>query len=435
MLAFANMKIPGVWRAKQAVGALRLFQRCPVALPWFRFMRDPGPQGELLRLVHALERAEVVGESRAKAVLVVVLWLVVSSREIALQLWRHRGLARGDRTAPGAVRQCGQMVVALLGDNISPHSYYLFHLYRREHWVARHRFLLIWQLQPVFVALDEAERDALEVANDKLAFWQRCGTAGLPAVPVVAAARAGRLVEPFAGGRPPALPPVDLVFKPVDEYGGHGIEFFFHQAASGHWSDGTRTLDAGGVLEHLCRRAHHGGMVLQPRISNHPATEGISNGFLVTLRVVTERLAGEPPYLLAACCRMPTGSGRVANLSGAPVLAAVDLATGRLALAERPEPGSPLLENHPDSGQRIAGLVLPCWDEVCRLALQAHEVFGSFPTVGWDIVLSPEGPLLLEFNTRWASSILQLHGHTPLGLTRGPACYLAAYRRLCGAQA
>ncbi len=417
------------------MGEWRLFQRCPVVLPWFRFARDPGPQGELLRLIHRIERAEAIGPSRAKAAVVVLLWLVVSSREIAVHLWRYRGLARTDRTAPGSARQLCQMVVALLGDNISPHSYYLFHLYRREHWVARHRFLLIWQLQPVFVALDEAERAALEVANDKLAFWQRCGTAGLPAVPVVAAARAGRLVEPFAGGRPPALPPVDLVFKPVDEYGGHGIEFFFHQASSGHWSDGTRTLDAGGVLEHLCRRAQPGGMVLQPRMANHPTTEVLSNGFLVTLRVVTEWNPGQPPYLLAACCRMPSGDGRVANLSGAPVLAAVDLETGRLALAERPEPGSGLLECHPDSGQRIAGVALPFWAEVCALALRAHATFGPFPTVGWDIVLTPEGPLLLEFNTRWASSILQLHGHTPLGLTRGPECYLAAYRRLCGAQA
>lgn len=427
------MNIPGVRRANEALGAWRLFQRCPVVLPWFRFARDPGPQGEFLRLVHRIERAEAVGASRVKAVLVVFLWLAISGRELVANLWRYRALARGDPTAPGSARQCWQMLVALLGDNISPISYYLFRLYRRENWPVRHRFLLGWQLHPVFVALDEAERAALALANDKLAFWQRCRAAGLPVVAVVAAARAGRVVELYAGAPAPAFPAVDLVFKPVDEYGGHGIEFFFHQVDSGQWSDGNRTLDAAGVLDHLCRRARLGGMVLQPRIANHPTTEAVSNGFLVTLRVVTERLGGGPPYLLAACCRMPSGDGRVANLSGSPVLAAIDLATGRLAQAERPLPGGGLLERHPDSGQRIAGVVLPFWDEVCQLALQAHEVFGSFPTVGWDIVLSPEGPLLLEFNTRWASSILQLHGHTPLGLTRGPECYLAAYRRLCGA--
>jgi hypothetical protein len=95
-------------------------------------------------------------------------------------------------------------------------------------------------------------------------------------------------------------------------------------------------------------------------------------------------------------------------------------------------PGAGLLETHPDTGERIAGRTLPCWDETCRLALAAHEEFGDFPTVGWDVVLAPDGPRLLEFNTLWTPAILQMRGQMPLGLTAVPECLLAHFHGLCG---
>lgn len=409
---------------------MRLFLRCPVALPWFGFVRDPGPHGALLRLLQARERAAVVGRSRLKAGAVVILWLAYAAREVVLKHLRYRGLERRDLSAPGAWRRLVRTAVAFFGDNICPEEFYRFRLYRAENWARRRSFFLPWQTHPLFLAFDAAQAEAVALASDKLVFWQRCRAAGLPAVPVLAAARAGRLVEPTGGA--PVLPPADLVLKPIADYGGHGIEFLFHRAGSGRWHDGERELDARAVLARLCERAGAGGMLLQPRVANHPVTEAVSNGFLVTLRLITARWPGGTPRVFAACCRMPSADGRVANLSGHPVLAAIGLADGRLAAAEHPAAGEAPLECHPDSGERIEGRILPDWDATCRMVSAAHAEFGDFPTVGWDVVLTPEGPRLLEFNTLWAPSILQFRGHVPLGLTELPECLLANCRRWLG---
>ncbi len=418
----------GVGRVWAAVGAWRLFVRCPVGLPWFRFRRDPGEHGQLLCRVQERERERVAGRSRTKAALAVLLWLALGVRE----LWRHhrqyRHLARGDPSAPGPWVRLGQAIRAWLGDNISPHEYYRYRLYRRENWIRRSAYFLAWQSHPLLVELDAARAGEVARAKDKLCFWQRCRELGLPTVPVVAAARAGRLVEPL--GR--ELPAEDLVMKPVDGYGGLGVEFFFRVSSLESWTDGTRGFTAGELLARLCERAGAGGAILQPRVANHPATEVISNGFLVTLRLVSGRFPGGAPFLVAAACRMPAGAGRVANLSGGPVVAAIELETGRLAAAERAFPGEGLFELHPDSGGRIAGRPLPFWEESCELVLEAHRAFGAFPSIGWDVVLTPDGPLLLEFNTLWAPSILQVHGHAPLGSTLASACLLAHWRALRG---
>ena len=39
------------------------------------------------------------------------------------------------------------------------------------------------------------------------------------------------------------------------------------------------------------------------------------------------------------------------------------------------------------------------------------------PTVGWDVVIEPEGPSLLEANPGWCFELAQIVTGTPLGAT------------------
>jgi hypothetical protein len=46
-------------------------------------------------------------------------------------------------------------------------------------------------------------------------------------------------------------------------------------------------------------------------------------------------------------------------------------------------------------------VVLPHWEEACRLVLEAAPRFVPTRALGWDIALSPRGPVTFEANTRW----------------------------------
>lgn len=78
-----------------------------------------------------------------------------------------------------------------------------------------------------------------------------------------------------------------------------------------------------------------------------------------------------------------------------------------------------LFETHPDSGYRVADFRLPMMDEVRELITQVALVVPQVRYVGWDIVVSPTGPVLVEGN--WGAGVFEnkptasgiRHGHLP----------------------
>jgi hypothetical protein len=122
---------------------------------------------------------------------------------------------------------------------------------------------------------------------------------------------------------------------------------------------------------------------------------------------------------------MPTGGARVDNFAANGIAAPVDLETGRVGKAVAKDPRRGSFAAHPDSGGAIEGIVVPCWEEACALATRAHGAFPWLPTVGWDVVVTPGGPIVLEANPNWCVELAQIPSGRPLGETAYPAVYLA----------
>lgn len=59
------------------------------------------------------------------------------------------------------------------------------------------------------------------------------------------------------------------------------------------------------------------------------------------------------------------------------------------------------MENHPLSGTRFVGYQLPYWKETAELVCNAHKQFYEIQSIGWDVVLTEDGPVLLEGNDDW----------------------------------
>ncbi|WP_279367015.1 sugar-transfer associated ATP-grasp domain-containing protein [Microbacterium testaceum] len=62
-------------------------------------------------------------------------------------------------------------------------------------------------------------------------------------------------------------------------------------------------------------------------------------------------------------------------------------------------------ELHPDSGARIADFQLPMIDEVKAFVDQVARVVPQVQYVGWDIVVGPDGPVLVEGN--WGAGVYE----------------------------
>ena len=55
------------------------------------------------------------------------------------------------------------------------------------------------------------------------------------------------------------------------------------------------------------------------------------------------------------------------------------------------------------TGVRTEGLALPDWEAARALVLSACKAFLPVRTLGWDIALTPGGPVAIEANTRFGA--------------------------------
>lgn len=81
-----------------------------------------------------------------------------------------------------------------------------------------------------------------------------------------------------------------------------------------------------------------------------------------------------------------------------------------------------LFETHPESGYRIADFALPHMDRVRTMITEVALVVPEVRYVGWDVVVGPDGPVLVEGN--WGAGVFE-NKPTATGIRHG---HLARYR-------
>ena len=64
--------------------------------------------------------------------------------------------------------------------------------------------------------------------------------------------------------------------------------------------------------------------------------------------------------------------------------------------------------NHPETGARIVGEIVPYWDDVLELARCAAQVFAPVRYQSMDVGITRSGPILIEINTGGAFNLPQL---------------------------
>ena len=63
---------------------------------------------------------------------------------------------------------------------------------------------------------------------------------------------------------------------------------------------------------------------------------------------------------------------------------------------------------HPVTSVQISGFQLPFWKESLDLALRAHQAFSPLHTLGWDVGITEQGPILIEANSMYDIDLLQI---------------------------
>jgi hypothetical protein len=354
----------------------------------------------------------------------VALWLAVLTWPLwfflAALRWTCRlgPRARGE-TGKTLLRQFKEQIGLAWRHLIPPANYYMFDLYRDAHRAQAGAYLLRSETKGgVFFLLRPQNFDPSRRRpfRNKAEFAAECAAVGLRAAPVLARFAKGKQIKAKNAA---ALPSVDLFVKPTEGKGGRGAERWRYEAA--RWRHDGLSFDETGLLAHLAKRAGPGGLLLQPRLINHPDFDDINAGALSTFRLVTALDEREQPELIGAVLRMPSRAGSaVDNFHAGGIAAPVDAATGRLGAAS--DMGLKATTRwhavHPVTGGKIEGRVVPYWPEVKQLVADAHARLGDRVVIGWDVAVLADGPAIVEANGLPDQDILQRIHQAPLGEAR-----------------
>jgi hypothetical protein len=246
------------------------------------------------------------------------------------------------------------------------------------------------------------------VLTDKARFAERCVAAGLPIPETIATVKGAdltMLAEP--GGR-------SLVAKPVAGEGGDGLTMLGPIAGEQALRGAMRSL---GTDE---------AVVIQPLIETHAELRDLSLAALPTVRIVTMLDEHSRPEIVSATFRCPSDpQARVDNMKAGGLIVAVELESGRLGAACKGYGGGDYRQ-HPVTGADIEGRILPDWVTACGLVRRAHgEAFADYALIGWDVALTPDGPVLIEGNGK--PGVLMPQRAARKGLAQGRYGELLAY--------
>jgi len=327
---------------------------------------------------------------------------------VALILWYTPQYARAVQKKYGVPLGAQIAAQCQLGFDewVNPRCYYFHEHYRRrgpidiDGYVMRHE-IKEGLLKSLHKLCPKVHGNRINLGH-KLAFAEICAAFDLPTVPIVAHARRGRLMVT-----------------------GPGIERdLFLKREHGRGAAGARPLlvspdqprDMTRRLRTIARASWRAPVIVQPLLQNHPFLLGLAVQSLLAIRVFTCLDAKGRPVVTHAMLRS-IGKLEPDWPTQEEFAAPIDLATGVLGLmcGDRRFGPEDRTAYHPMTEALVLGRKVPMWPAVHALALKAHGVFCDRLLVGWDIAVTPEGPVLIEGNSYPDTEFLQRVHDQPIG--------------------
>jgi len=340
-------------------------------------------------------------------------WLFRDARRVVNLYWGYCAQPTREEHRISEKTQRHQLLKLALIDGIHPASYYKLELFKREKYANRYSSLFpeeAFAFQRATNKPFSVSAQKRRIINNKQLFNDFIGRRNLPVVPILRA-------YPGDIERSKPLPREDLFLKPRDGVGGLGADWLVFDSETGkyHSKQSERIFSATRLELHCEGLSEQQPLILQPCLRNHAELERMIGRTLATLRVHTcydsESCSGT---VISIALKAPL-PGAVTDNGTNSLFFAVERQTGEIGegiqLFNPLAPRSPIA---PATGQPIAGAKLPDHSRVVEICKQAHAGFPEFCILGWDVALTPDGPLLLETNIGWSIEPCELVNETQL---------------------
>ncbi len=178
----------------------------------------------------------------------------------------------------------------------------------------------------------------------------------------------------------------------------------FMKTVSGSGGKGVYLFTKGNVdaiPDTLFKKIIEGTCIYQESVTQHKDLNVLYPNSINTIRIDTYIDDSDQVHILSAGIRMGTGDNYVDNVSSGGLFVPADPETGKLGkyTFQAMIHGGKKHTHHPDTDVEFLGFQIPFFKEVKELCLNLVEHIPN-RLVGWDIAITPEGPIVIEGNTQ-----------------------------------
>jgi len=155
------------------------------------------------------------------------------------------------------------------------------------------------------------------------------------------------------------------------------------------------------ITESIYKEVLGSEYLFQERLVQHDDFNKLNPNCINSIRIDTFTGKDGIARPVSAFVRTGVGSAHVDNISSGGVFAGIDINKGVLigdAFSDFTNGRGKTFSHHPDSGVKFEGFIVPQYREAEDLALKAAGCIPQVRLVGWDIAITPGGPVLIEGN-------------------------------------
>lgn len=152
-----------------------------------------------------------------------------------------------------------------------------------------------------------------------------------------------------------------------------------------------------------------GSVYIEDYIKQHESVASISPSGVNTIRVITLLDPSGEAKVIGSVFRISVNS-HLDNYSAGNLAAEVDPETGEVITGgiRKRSACDVYHDHHPVTGAVIKGFRIPYWEKVLETVTSAAKVVPAVRSIGWDVAITPNGPILIEGNSKWNKDTWQI---------------------------
>ncbi len=200
------------------------------------------------------------------------------------------------------------------------------------------------------------------------------------------------------------------------------IECIFCKPIDGFMGENIFVLDKSSyrkIADNLVNLVLSKSFIFQELILQHETLKKINYSSINTLRIATYKNKKDESEILSGFIRVGRKGSIIDNAHAGGIVVPINKETGKMCNEglQLIDNGGGIFYKHPDTEIIFDNIQIPHYIQVKEIVTKASSLF-KFPLLGWDVALTPNGPVIIEANHDFH---LLLSDRMEKGLKRNPS--------------